>query len=99
MDPNTAFLMIMIGRNVKGHAEALRGWIRSGGFKPKELLIPTDKHPFFAAHCERVHGDSQGIGIRVRADRLGIWTYSAADDDWYLAGDWKDIGALEDSHG
>lgn len=96
MDPNAAFESILHGHMVADHVEALEGWLLGGGFEPAEVLMPVDKHPFFAAHCERTHGDAAGHGIRVKANSTGIWTFNVGADDWYLVARWSWLAKLED---
>lgn len=90
MDPNAALLAILVGHLVADHAEALCDWLARKGFAP-EVLMPVDKDPYFAEHCARTHGDAAGVGIRVKANHLGVWTYCATRDAWHLAAHWTQL--------
>lgn len=94
MDPNEALTSILCGHMISDHCDALRDWFLRGGFEP-EVLMPCDKHLFFAAHCERQYGNHDER--RVKANGIGIWTYSAAEDDWHLVGRWGVIEQLPDT--
>lgn len=100
MDPTQALASILCGHMVADHVEALTEWLASGGFDAAILPMPADKHEFFAAHCERQYGDAAGLCIEVKADKRGIWTQGASEqqeDDWNLVGRWFEISKLDDS--
>lgn len=48
MDPNAALQSILSGHLIADHAEALRDWLRSGGFPP-QIALPADCHPAFSS--------------------------------------------------
>lgn len=100
MDPTQALTSILCGHMVADHVEALTEWLSDGGFEPSHLLMPADKHEFFAAHCERVYGNSRGYAVDVKANNVGIWTQGGSErqkDDWNLVGRWNEISKLDDS--
>jgi hypothetical protein len=101
MDPNAAFDSILHGHMVADHVEALTEWLASGGFRPRELIMPVDCHPYFSDHVLRLHGQWLRVPkpplVYAKADRYGVWTQVQDGDDWWCAGTWAQIAALDDS--
>ena len=64
MDPREALKAILRGHMVADHGEALREWLRNGGWCPM-TLVPSGCHPFFKgwsrAHKRPVTTDWRGI--------------------------------------
>jgi hypothetical protein len=64
MDPNTALHSILCGHLIADHVEALRDWMRDGGFAPRATCMPVDCHVAFSDWCKDtdVVADQNGIG-------------------------------------
>lgn len=58
MDPNAALNSILRGHMIADHAEALRDWLRAGGFEPEPIWLPAATTPefdnAFAHECDIV---------------------------------------------
>lgn len=93
MDPMSALISILCGHEVADHADALRGWLASGGFEPV-VISPADISESFAWHLEAQYGNHDPR--EFKANRAGIWSRDEVRDDWWLAASWSQVEKLED---
>lgn len=63
MDPNTALQSILHGHMIADHVEALRDWLRGGGFAPRPTRMPVDCHVLFGTWHKDVDVIADGSGI------------------------------------
>lgn len=90
MDPDVALENILTGRYVVDHVMALSTWLAQHGFAPKERTIPDDCAAFVAHHCAKHYPRLKRADVRVRADKVGIWT-APPDGQWVCLGIWNDL--------
>jgi hypothetical protein len=98
MDPNAALENILTGFMIVDHAEALREWLRRGGFSPavRQLPAQADCAVFVREHVTRhYHSVADYTTIRVRADRNGLWTAPEAGQ-WISLGVWPELLRMGD---
>ena len=84
MDPNAALQSILSGHMIADHAEALRDWLRNGGFEPS-IALPVDCHPAFAALPR--------FPAMVRADARGVFAIVDPERECVSIA-WQDVLAL-----
>lgn len=71
MDPTAALESILHGHMVLDHVEALRDWLRGGGFAPEPRFIPVDCDPMFGRfRKDRDITADWNIGLYM-TDKLG----------------------------
>lgn len=92
MDPNTALENILRGYLIGDHALALSEWLAGQGFAPDERTIPNDDDCaiFAAGHCARHYSHLDRSTIRVRADKIGLWT-APPEGPWISLAIWADL--------
>lgn len=82
MDPTAALESILCGHMMFDHVEALRDWMRGGGFAPEARFIPVDCHEHFGAFPKDVDISADAGGLTIGGQR------------WFR---WSEIIELEDS--
>lgn len=90
MDPNAALQSILRGPLVSEYAEALTQWLQHGGFAPDDTTVPNNPTFFVARHCTRHYPHVPCTTIRVRADKVGLWT-APPDGPWICLDIWFDL--------
>jgi len=89
MDPNAALESILRGHMMLEHVEALRDWIRGGGFEPAATWRPVDVVPCLASLPSQT---------AISANKTGITHMAFNGHAYVLAFRWSELERMAREH-